>query len=111
MTKFLLDHGADVNARDDKDYTPLHYAATCDTQSVQWLIAAGADIYARSKAGRTPLHAAILENQSETARILIKHKARTDVLDIDGKSPLDYAYESGNGELLNALRGEEGGWR
>ena len=51
-----LDAGADVMARDEKGYTPLHWATT--PANIQALLAAGADVMARNKYGYTPLHRA-----------------------------------------------------
>jgi len=48
--KYLVnDLGADVNAKDDKGYTPLHGAAYVgDNQVIEFLVSRGADITARS---------------------------------------------------------------
>jgi ankyrin repeat protein len=46
--------GADVNARDDKGYTPLHNAAARgDHELIFYLLSKGADIQAVSKRGQT----------------------------------------------------------
>ena len=52
--------GADVAARDDRDITPLHWAALRNEnpEVAQALLAAGADLAARAVADLTPLHAA-----------------------------------------------------
>jgi ankyrin repeat protein len=45
---------ADVNARDNNGYTPLHHAASRgDNEMIQYLVAHGADVKAVSRTGRT----------------------------------------------------------
>ena len=46
----MLEHHADVNAKDAKDYTPLHGAAYVgDNTAVKYLVAKGANVKARAK--------------------------------------------------------------
>ena len=52
----LLDSGEDVNQRDEKGYTALHWAAAeISTHTAALLIERGADVNARDNKGRTPL--------------------------------------------------------
>ena len=52
-----LDTGADVMARDEGGWTPLHFAAASgNPATIQPLLAAGVNVMARDKGGRTPLH-------------------------------------------------------
>ena len=57
MVRFLVDNGAEVEARTaGEDQTPLHYAAKNEAvQCVKTLLAYGADIDARDYKLRTPL--------------------------------------------------------
>src|SRR2546426_930711 len=67
VVKILLDHGADVNARDtEADATPLYYAASWGRQAaVELLISRGADPNARNRKGASVLQSAIENNQPE----------------------------------------------
>jgi len=53
----LLDHGADINAKDRYLETPLYYAANTDCLKVmQLLIDRGADVNAKNNRGLTAIH-------------------------------------------------------
>ena len=55
IAKFLIDKGANVNARDHIESTPLHDAAGAGHREiVALLISKGADLNARNKDGKTP---------------------------------------------------------
>ncbi|KAF1923341.1 ankyrin [Didymella exigua CBS 183.55] len=59
LSRFLLLHGADVQAADKSGFTVLHMAARCgQSEVVSCPIDQGAEVRARSKAGHTALHAA-----------------------------------------------------
>lgn len=55
----LIDRGADVHAKDESDWTPLHWAGTDDHNAIcQMLLEHGADLGVLSLADHTPLHMA-----------------------------------------------------
>ena len=52
--KYLVELGADVNARDDQGYTPLHHAAARgDNELILYLVSKGADVKAVARTGQT----------------------------------------------------------
>ncbi|QSQ23171.1 ankyrin repeat domain-containing protein [Pyxidicoccus parkwayensis] len=56
----LLDAGAPIDVRDDKDATPLHQAAQSGSVPIaEMLLARGAEVNALDGLGRTPLRAAL----------------------------------------------------
>lgn len=55
MMKLLIEFGANVNAKDSEQWTPLHAASTCGhLQLVKYLIAKGADLLAVNADGNMP---------------------------------------------------------
>ena len=76
--EFLINHGADVNARDQYDQTPLHYVARKGKKEiVEFLINHGADVNARDQYGSTPLDDAMTKRHREIISLLKKHGAKT----------------------------------
>jgi len=56
IAKQLIEAGADVNSKTDREWTPLHEAARLANANVaRLLLEHGADIDARNKEGKTPL--------------------------------------------------------
>ena len=73
-----LKEGADPNATDDNDYTPLHFAAQegC-LEAAEALIAAGAIVDAIDVNGNTPLFTAVMnfESDGQLIKLLRRHGA------------------------------------
>jgi len=102
--KYLIEKGADVNAKDDSDATALMYAAWSYTigntaneidrrQSIiaQELIKAKADVNAQDNKGKTALMFAAREGHTFIAQELINAKANINAQDKEGKTALYYA--------------------
>lgn len=71
FVRCLLNHGADVTARDAGGATPLHRAAEAGAaESAQLLLVGGADPEAMDHRGRTALALAEARGHTECARIL-----------------------------------------
>ncbi|MCY3736667.1 MAG: ankyrin repeat domain-containing protein [Gemmatimonadaceae bacterium] len=86
--RWLLNHGADVDAQTVAGRTPLHMAGS----EMLWLLAAeGADLNAQDRKGRTPLHQAMYGGDLEEAEILIVLGADVRVPNRQGKTPLEVA--------------------
>jgi ankyrin repeat protein len=67
----LLEHGADIEARDRLEATPLHRAAKMGRTSViQFLLERGANPKAKDLWSKTPLERALAADHKDAARLL-----------------------------------------
>ncbi|MDE2845420.1 MAG: ankyrin repeat domain-containing protein [Gemmatimonadota bacterium] len=90
--RWLLDRGAEVDARNDAHRTPLQLAAECGrAEAVKLLAAAGADLDTQDRKGRTPLHRATYEGHAEAAEALIAAGADPNMLNKNGRTAFEIA--------------------
>ena len=72
--------GADVSAKNENGWTPLHFEV-CEyyghKEIIELLITKGADVNAKAEGGWTPLDWAIQLNEPETTDLLRKHGGKT----------------------------------
>jgi ankyrin repeat protein len=79
---YLLDHGADVNAKDKHGFTPLSIAAhNGNLPFVDLLILRGADLHLANNQGATPLIMAANNGQFEVVMFLVEKGAVVEELD------------------------------
>jgi ankyrin repeat protein/mono/diheme cytochrome c family protein len=84
----LLDKGADVNAKNRRSATPLHWAVH-DEAKVRLLLSRGASINAKQNEGRTPLYqASLLGSGNSTVKLLLEKGADPNVASMVGMTPL-----------------------
>jgi ankyrin repeat protein len=100
----LVRAGADVKAKDQFGYTPLHWAARRGhTELAQTLLDAGADAKAENDMGETPLHEAACEGHTEFAQTLLNAGADAKAENDMGYTPLHEAACEGHTELVQTL--------
>ena len=82
----------ELDTRDARGCTPLHYAAKIEEDSafgaVGQLVAAGGDTDAQDNDGATPLHVAASHTSASAVGALLQNGASPNVVDDDGASPL-----------------------
>lgn len=99
----LLDAGADVNAKNRRGSTPLHWAIDNEAK-VRLLIAKGANVNLKQVEGRTPLYqAASLGNGAAIVRQLLAAGADSNVAMINGRTPLMAAAGRGDVDVMQIL--------
>jgi ankyrin repeat protein len=108
--RFLLDHGADVNARRDDLWTPLHLAVNIGELSVaRMLLEYQADVNSRNDAGQAPLHLLCTretrrkDDRSDIAKLLLERGAKVDVKDKNGATPLQLASYNQRVKIVRVL--------
>ena len=99
VVKLLLRMGANPNARDEINRSPLHHTAYAE--AVKELLGAGALLEARDRTGTTPLHEAAYRNHTEAVKALIDAGADVNARDNEGETPLHWA--AANDEVVSAL--------
>lgn len=102
--EYLIEKGADVNAKDLNGDAPMHNAARSDsTRGIQVLCKNKADVNVQNTYGITPLMAAVMRNKKENSNILLDNKANVNLADNFGKTALHYAAVAGYGEMCDLL--------
>jgi ankyrin repeat protein len=83
----LIKHGADIHARNEFGFTPLHVSCTNGMTDISaFLIEHGADVNARSNKGFTPLHSSAKKSAQPLA--LIDMGADIHARAVSGDSPI-----------------------
>ena len=102
IVEFLLKHGTDVNARDNRSTTSsLHLAAEYGVQTiVKMLLNHHADVNSQDSNGETPLHRLLggwtyRDCNCDHVRLLLQHGAEVNRRDRHNQTPFHRAVKSG----------------
>ncbi|MBO7081692.1 MAG: ankyrin repeat domain-containing protein [Neisseriaceae bacterium] len=116
IAKILIDHGADIEAKDNSNDTPVIEAAWGGRPNLtKLLIEKGAKVNAQSANGKTPLHWAsenlpngspsiTAEGRLAVVQILLENKANVNAKDSQGYTPLDLATKSEKSDIASLLK-------
>ena len=101
----LLDSGADINARDQREWTPLLWAVSRgQIDLVKLLLDKGADVNAKGEHGWTPLMEAANRGHSDAVKLLLKKRADVNLKHEYGWTALKIAKGKGNKEIVDLLK-------
>ena len=104
MTCFLVDHGADISARNEHGSTPLFNAVfQNDLTTMEFLISKGTDINTQNNEGNTPLHYACDCQKLNALKFLITKEPKLNIQNNEGKTALHIACNGCPIEMVLAL--------
>lgn len=102
LVHWLVEQGADINAGDSYQRTPLHHRSSSWKGGVELLLDLGADIEAQDYQGATPLLAAIQSHKPKSVEALIRRGANVHVEHSRGYGLLQIALGSTrNADIVN----------
>lgn len=103
--EFLVDSGAEIEARDSNGATPLLKAVECGKMitSVSLLLNKGANVNAKNNQGVTPLMSAVEQGSVETVRLLLEKKPDLEIMADDKTTALYIAAKRGFKPIVEML--------
>jgi len=102
----LLELGAQVSARDQDSWTPLHFAARFhgdENEIINELLEKGADVNVKDADGWTPLHNASRNGKLRTVNLLLSCKADIRIQNKIGENAVHVACRKGKVKVLEHL--------
>jgi ankyrin repeat protein len=112
----LIEHGADVNKKGWKGFTPLHKAMDANYQHpwyddmARFLVEEGAEVNAKDNDGRTPLHISAMNGLYEGTRTLGELGAGARIRDNDMNTPAGLARKNNRRTVIYLLLHEMHGF-
>jgi uncharacterized protein len=102
LAQRLIQSGVNVNAKDSKGNTPLHYLGA-STKNAQLLLSKGAKVNVRNQNGNTPLHNVFGQKTAAVIKLLIDRGAQVNARDKEKMTPLHFAANSGKADITQLL--------
>lgn len=105
VLRFLIDKGADIEAKDNQARTPLMLAVEHNrpVEVVRVLLEGGADVNITNGKKHTPLDRAVIDQHEELARVLLEFGADTECIGNIKKTPLWQATLNGDTRMARLL--------
>lgn len=101
---FLVEHGANLETKNDRGFSPLNSAAIRGhSDVVQFLLESGADTDSKNKQQNTPLLHASLPGHRDVVELLLEHGAQTECKNINGMTALLDAAMEGHADVVETL--------
>ena len=108
----LILYGGNVNSKLENGDFLLHYASQfTNLQVMNLLLTHGTDANSINFYKTSPMHQLAMNEENESTEVinksinlLAKYEANCDAQDMVGKTPLHYAVDSGNVEIVNCLK-------
>lgn len=103
--ELLLEHGADIIARDFKGRTALHYAVqNSEGDAVRFVVDLGLHVESIDNAGNSALHWAVVYEKLEACEILLDNGANFNRRNNHGRTPLALARDFHEAAIMTLIR-------
>lgn len=102
LAQRLIQTGVNVNAKDGKGDTPLHYVGKSE-KNARLLLSRGAKVNVRNQNGDTPLHNIFGEKTAAVIKLLIDRGAKVNARNQEQMTPLHFAANSGKADITELL--------
>ena len=105
IVKSLVEQGADVNVKDYRNKTALHYAVEAKSlEIIKYLVEHGADVNCKTKRGATALHFAVGTGSLKMVKYLVENGAKVTTKPSRGATTVLYwACKEGNESIVDYL--------
>ena len=106
----LVSRGIDINHQDNRGMSPLHYCAQyLDIQIAELLLKNKADVNTVDSYGNNPLWTAVFNanDDCKMVRLLVKHGADANHKNKAGRSPIDFAQQIEDADMVKILLDKE----
>ncbi|RUR72814.1 hypothetical protein DSM107007_56160 [Nostoc sp. PCC 7120 = FACHB-418] len=102
LSQRLIQTGVNVNAKDGKGDTPLHYLGKSE-KNARLLLSRGAKVNVGNQNGNTPLHNLFGQKTAYVIKLLIDRGAKVNARNQEQMTPLHFAANSGKADITELL--------